>query len=122
VFPKTNDDRMQERERVLGRVLGTEELVEVGPPRSHRREEEFILAAEALIEDPFRDPRDVGDLACRRGMPLLAEDVSGDVEHFVIGDRLLATHAAKYSADACGVPILFGYGLRRVIHCFLASA
>jgi hypothetical protein len=109
VFPKSNDDRVQVRERILRRLLGTQQLLEVGPAGSHRREEEFILAAEALIEDPFRDSRGVGDFACRRGMPLLAENVSGDVEHFVIGDRLLATHAAKYSAAGSGVPILLNF-------------
>jgi hypothetical protein len=33
-------------------------------------------------------------------MSLPAKEVSRDTEHFVIGNRLLAAHAAQYTADA----------------------
>src|SRR5262249_33979798 len=104
VFPKTNDDAVQVRERVLRRVRGAEQLLQVRSPWMHRREEELVLAAEALIEDCFRDAGGFGDLSCRRGMSLLAENAARDAEHFVIGNRLLAPHAAQYTAGTSRVP------------------
>src|SRR5262249_6708480 len=104
VLPETNDDRVQVRERVLRRVLGPEQLLEVRSPRAHRLEEELVLAAEALVEDSFGDAGGVRDLPCRRRMSLCAEDVSRDPEHLVVGDRLLAPHAAQYTAGASRVP------------------
>src|SRR5262249_41641397 len=62
VLPKTNDDGVQVRERVLRGVLGPEQLLEVRSPWAHRREEELVLAAEALIEDGFGDAGGVRDL------------------------------------------------------------
>src|SRR5262249_10920256 len=103
--PKAHDDVMQVRERVLRGVLGTEQLLDVWSPRAHRGEEELVLAAEALIEDRFRDPGGLRDLPCRCGMSLLAEDVSRDPEHFIIGNRLLAPHAGQYTAVVSRVPI-----------------
>src|SRR5262245_24672729 len=104
MLPKTHHDRVQVRQRIFRRVLGTEQLLDVWASWAHRRVEKLVLAAEALIENRFRDAGGLRDLPCRRGMPMLAENVSRDTEHFVIGDRLQAAHAAQYTAAACHMP------------------
>src|SRR5262245_43593156 len=100
VLPKSADDRAQVIQRVPRRVHRAKQLLKVGSLRVHRREEELVLAAETLIEDRFRDAGSLRDLPCRRRMSVLAEEVARDVEHFVVGNRFLAPHAAQYTGDA----------------------
>src|SRR5262249_13446333 len=90
--------------RVVPRFLGTEQLFEVGSPRVHGGKKELVLAAESLIEDRFGDAGGFGDLAGGRGVPVLAEGVSGGFEHVIIGDCLLASHEAlAYRGWRCSV-------------------
>src|SRR5262245_23924657 len=93
MLSQAHGDGVQVAERVLRRIVRTEQLFYVGSPRVHRGKEQLVLAAEALIKNRFRDSSGASDLPRRCRMPVLAENVPRDAEHFVITNCLRARHA-----------------------------
>src|SRR5262245_56518577 len=91
---KTNNHRVQVRVRVFRWVLGSEQLFEVRSPWMHCGEKQFVLTAETLIKDCFRDSGGLRDFSCRCGVSLSAKNASRDIKHLVVANRLLASHAA----------------------------
>jgi hypothetical protein len=70
----------------------------------HRRKEQIVFTAEALIEDPFRDAGSFGNLSCRYAMSARAEEVARDSKHNIVGNRLVAPHAIQSIGDVRRMP------------------
>src|SRR5262249_20581413 len=84
VLPHPHEDVSQELGALLDGRLGAKQGLDIWCARRHGREEQALLAAEALVEDPLRDPRLARDRASRCRTPLFAKDLPGYSEQLLI--------------------------------------
>jgi len=86
-------------------LLSGRRVLEIRPGRVHGREEEFVLAAEALVQDRLRDAGGLGDLARGGRVAAAAKQVAGDAQHLLARDRLGAGHASQCSRDRPAIQV-----------------
>ncbi len=90
--------------RIVGWVLGTEQLLDVRAAGVHRGEEKGIFTTEALVQDRFGNPGGLRDFPRRRRMAVFTEHLACDPEDFVVGNRFGTAHATQFRAMAARMP------------------
>jgi hypothetical protein len=103
-FPDADDDFPQVSVRVLGRVLWSEQFLDVRFPRVHRREEQLLFAGKALVEHSFRDAGGFRNLSSRGAVSTRAKEFARDAEHFFIGYSLLTAHRVQFIVELRFLP------------------